>query len=151
MPASSRAAFRILHACRLARLEGTERVGQRLSQGPWYDAALIIDPMIHFVITDHAFERARERAGWKRPTLARMLERIFFDGVAASTPCRKIREFLRHYQEREPGRYARAYGEHVFLFARGHADDEAVLVTVLPLPHEFRVAARDARRRGWDQ
>ncbi len=107
--------------------------------------------MIHFAVTDHAVERARERAGWGRSTLCRMLERIFFDGVAASTPCRKIREFLRSFQDQEPGRYARAYGEHVFLFARGGATDEAVLVTVLSLPHEFRAAARDARRRGWEE
>lgn len=107
--------------------------------------------MIHFAVTDHAVERAKERAGWGRPTLCRMLERIFFDGVAASTPCRKIREFLLSFQAQEPGRYARAYGEFVFLFARGYSADEAVLVTVLQLPHDLRAAARDARRRGWEE
>ena len=107
--------------------------------------------MIHFAVTDHAAARARERTGWGRSTVYRMLERIFFDGVAANTPCRRIRKFLRHYQEQVPGRYARAYGEHVFLFARGLAADEAVLVTVLPLPHDLRAAARDARRRAWDE
>lgn len=101
--------------------------------------------MIHLAITDHAFERARERAGWNRGALSRMLERVSYDGVAASTPCRKIREFLRHYQDESPGRFARAYGEHVFLFARDAAADTAVLVTVLPLPHELRRPAHDAR------
>ena len=105
--------------------------------------------MIHFAVTDHAFERAKERAGWSRSALCRMLERVFYDGVAASTPCGKIRKFLRHYQEEWPGRFARAYGEHVFLFARGGAYDESVLVTVIPLPHELRAAARDARRSTW--
>ncbi len=105
--------------------------------------------MIHLSATDHAILRARQRAGWGRAALGRMLERIFFDGVAASTPCRKIRELLRGYQERESGRIARAYGEHVFVFARGHADDEAVLVTVLSLPHEYRIAVRVARQKAW--
>ena len=102
--------------------------------------------MIHLAITDHAFERAKERAGWNRSALSRMVERVFFDGVAASTPCRKIREFLRHYQQEDPSRFARAYGEFVFLFTRGNAADAAILVTVLPLPHELRQAAREARR-----
>jgi len=57
--------------------------------------------MINLAITDHAFERAKERAGWNRSTLSRMVERVFFDGVATSTPCRKIREFLCHYQQED--------------------------------------------------
>lgn len=104
--------------------------------------------MIHLFASTHAIERARERAGWGRAALCRMLERIFFDGVDASTPCRKVSEFLRHYQEEEPCRVVRAYGEHLFLFARSHTG-EAILVTVLPLPHELRAAVRDARRRAW--
>ena len=102
--------------------------------------------MIHFAVTEHAAERAKERAGWRRSTLCRMLERIFFDGVTASTPCRKIGEFLRHYQMETPGRYARAYGEHVFLFSHGIVPDEEILITVLSLPHDQRSAARKARR-----
>lgn len=78
--------------------------------------------MIHLSATDHAILRARQRAGWDRAALGRMLERIFFDGVAANTSCRKIREFLRGYQEREPGRFARAYGEHVFCFRPGECE-----------------------------
>jgi hypothetical protein len=100
--------------------------------------------MIHLAISNHAFERARERAGWSCPALSRMLERVFYDGVAASAPGRKIREFLGYYQQENPSRFARAYGEHVFLFP--HDDDAAVLVTVLPLPHELRRPAHAARR-----
>ncbi len=102
--------------------------------------------MLHLAISQHAFERARERVGWNRSALSRMLERIFYDGVAASTPCKRIREFLTHYHDEHPGRFARAYGEHVFLFTRDAALDAAVLVTVLPLPHELRRPTREARR-----
>lgn len=102
--------------------------------------------MTQFAITDHAFERARERVGWTRPTLARMLERVFHDGVTANTPKNKIREYLHRHQAESPGRVARAYGEHVFLFNREPTADAAVLVTVFPLPHGLRRPARDARR-----
>ena len=105
--------------------------------------------MINFAITDHAFVRAKERIGWNRPALSRMLERVFYDGVAASTPHKKIRNFLGYYQKQEPGRIARAYGEHVFLFARDAAADAAILVTVFPLPHDMRRPAREARRLAW--
>jgi hypothetical protein len=105
--------------------------------------------MIRFSLTSHALQRAKERAGWRGVTLARMVDRVFFTGVGANTPCRKIREFLRSVQAEHAGRYARAYGEHVFLFATGETYDEAVLVTVLRLPAELRAAARDAKRRRW--
>ena len=104
--------------------------------------------MIHLFASDHALVRARERAGWHRSTVYRMLERIFFDGVPPSTRRRKLREFLIQYEAEEPNRFARAYGNHVFLFARGHAADEAVLVTVLPLPFELRDVVCAARRSG---
>lgn len=58
--------------------------------------------MIHFALTDHAIQRARERAGWNRETLRRMLERIFFDGAAASYLGRRLRMFLQAFQRRDP-------------------------------------------------
>lgn len=102
--------------------------------------------MIQLAITDHAFERAKERAGWNRSALTRMLERVFYDGVAASTPRKRVSEFLSSYEVQEPNRFARAYGEHVFLFTRADAPDSAVLVTVLQLPRELRHPTREARR-----
>ncbi|MEY4939457.1 MAG: hypothetical protein RIQ93_1192 [Verrucomicrobiota bacterium] len=102
--------------------------------------------MIHFALTHHAVERAKERVGWNRSTLGRMLERVFYDGLAASTPRREIRGLLLGYQTQDQSQFARAYGEHVFLFTRGQVPDEAILVTVLPLPHGLRSAAREARR-----
>ncbi len=102
--------------------------------------------MIQLAITDHAFERAKERVGWNRSALARMLERVFYDGIAATTSCKRVSEFLSSYEVPDPSRFARAYGEHVFLFTRTDAPDSAVLVTVLRLPHELREPIRAARR-----
>jgi len=102
--------------------------------------------MIHLAISEHAIERAKERVGWNRSALGRMLERVFYDGISASTPCRKIREFLSSYQSPDLNRFARAYGEHVLLFSWGSVPDEAVLVTVLQLLHDLRPAAREAKR-----
>ncbi len=102
--------------------------------------------MIQLAISDHAVERAKERAGWNRSSLGRMLDRIFYNGISTDTPCRKIRGFLLGYQTQDLSRFARAYGEHVFLFRRGSQRDEAILVTVLQLPHELRLAAHEAKR-----
>lgn len=102
--------------------------------------------MVQFVLTEHAIERAKERAGWSRAALWRMLERVYYDGLSASAPARRIRQFLAAFQESNPSRVARTYGEHVFIFARGDHPNETILVTVLSLPHELRSAAREARR-----
>jgi hypothetical protein len=102
--------------------------------------------MIQLAATTHAYQRARERTGWNRNALQRMLDRIFYFGVSANSPHKKLRDFLRNLPGDYADRDARAYGEHVFVFAHD-APGEAVLVTVLPLPHDIRAAL--AVERHW--
>jgi hypothetical protein len=102
--------------------------------------------MIQLAATTHAFQRARERTGWNRNALIRMLDRIFYFGIRADSPHKKLRDFLSNLPGDYADRDARAYGEHVFVFAHD-APGEAVLVTVLPLPHDIRSAL--AAERNW--
>ena len=102
--------------------------------------------MIQLAATTHAYQRARERTGWNRAALLRMLDRIFYFGVRADSPRKKLRDFLSNLPGDYADRDARAYGEHVFVFAHD-APGEAVLVTVLPLPHDIRAAL--AVERHW--
>ena len=103
--------------------------------------------MIQLAATAHAFQRARERTGWNRNALLRMLDRIFYFGVRADSPHKKLREFLGDLTNGYVERQACAYGEHAFIFARGDSPGEAVLITVLPLPHDIRAALANARHR----
>ena len=98
--------------------------------------------MIQFTITDHAFERV----GWSRSTFARTLEYVFCDDVSANTSRKRVIAFLSTYEVPDLNRFARAYGEHVFLFTRAVAPDSAELVTVLPLPHALREPICAVRR-----
>jgi len=102
--------------------------------------------MVQLAATTHAYQRARERTGWNRAALQRMLDRIFYFGVSANSPHKKLRDFLSNLPGDNADRDARAYGEHVFVFAHD-APGEAVLVTVLPLPHDIRAAL--AGERHW--
>jgi len=101
--------------------------------------------MITFVITDHAFERARERLCWHRRTLSRMLERIFYDGLSPDELPPRLRAAVNLHPEENRPTSSRIYGEHLFLFGRdlpGQAD----LITVYALPRAVRPLIHHTRR-----
>lgn len=103
--------------------------------------------MIKLTSTPHAIQRARERAGWGRRTLDRMLERIFYDGLGASDCRGFLGEYLAVVKARDVARFARVHGEFVFIFARERSPDEVALVTVLNLPGHLRDLATRLRAR----
>ena len=100
--------------------------------------------MIKLLATRHACDRARERIRWHRRTLARMLERVFYDGLGPEDCSRRLHDFIAAKTDATPAGLTRIYGEHLFVFTRDRPD-EVVLLTVYPLPPEFRSAARHAR------
>lgn len=101
--------------------------------------------MLQLCPSPHAIVRAKERAGWCRQSLARMLERALYDGLEAAECAGALRRYLVALPEGGPSRFARIYGEHVFIFGRDGTPDSATLVTILHLPHALRAAARRAR------
>ena len=101
--------------------------------------------MVKLLASHHARERARQRIGWHRRTLDRMLERVFYDGLGPEDCSRRLGEFVAATVNTAAG-LSRIYGEHLFLFTRDHAD-EVVLLTVYPLPSELKSAAHRARRQ----
>lgn len=101
--------------------------------------------MLHLTLSPHALDRAKERAGWSRRTLERMLVHVVYDGLAADECAGALRHYLSGLPDGGPTRFVRVYGEHVFVFAREASPNAANLVTVLHLPLPLRAAARRAR------
>jgi hypothetical protein len=93
--------------------------------------------------TRHAQLRARQRIGWHHRSLERMLERIFYAGLAADECDDVLHDYLGSRQS-EAALLPRIYGEHLFLFNRAEGN-EIVLLTVYRLPSEFKNLSRRAR------
>ena len=103
--------------------------------------------MIKLVPTPHAVQRARTRTGWCRQTLERMLDRVYYFGLCPEDCGRRLGDYLESVRTMELARFARLYGEHVFIFGREGPEDEVSLITILHLPAEYRPLAQRARAR----
>ena len=101
--------------------------------------------MIKLLASHHARQRARQRIGWRRRTLDRMLERIFYDGLGEDECTRRLSDYIAATTDPDAG-LTRIYGEHIYVFGRARPD-EIVLLTVYQLPPEFRSIAHAARRQ----
>jgi hypothetical protein len=102
--------------------------------------------MITLLATHHANARARERIGWHRRTLDRMLERVFYDGLGLSDCPRRLHELIAASVTAEISGLTRIYGEHLYVFARDQPN-VVVLKTVYPLPAALKSTAHRARHR----
>lgn len=73
--------------------------------------------MTDFKITEHAYDKAKERFGWSKATLDRMVERIYWNGIWNQNLHGKLKEFVEDKRERYPTvKNARIYGQDIFLF-----------------------------------
>jgi len=106
----------------------------------------MIRAMITLLATNHANERARERIGWHRRTLDRMLERVFYDGLGLGDCPRRLHEFIAASVTAEACGLTRIYGEHLYVFASDRPN-VVVLKTVYPLPAALKLTAHRARDR----
>ena len=106
----------------------------------------MITAMITLLATHHANERARERIGWHRRTLERMLERVFYDGLGLGDCPRRLHEFITANVTSDACGLTRIYGEHLYVFASDQPN-VVVLKTVYPLPAALKSTAHRARDR----
>ena len=84
-------------------------------------------------ITQHAYDRARERLSWKPSTLDRMTERAFIEGVRPKYTRGQLRAYIDMKRERyKDARNVRLHGEVIYFF-RGKR-----LITLYQLPTELR-------------
>ncbi|RME71548.1 MAG: hypothetical protein D6781_04060 [Verrucomicrobia bacterium] len=96
-------------------------------------------------------QRARQRLRWREVTLRRMVDRVFCFGIGPESVRGAVRRYLTNRVVRDEGIVPRIYGEHLYIFRADKVDPGCfALVTVYPLPCEYRVRLRrafDARCR----
>ena len=68
--------------------------------------------------TQHAYSMAKDRLGWKRSTLDRMMPRAFSEGMTHCEARGRLRRFLdRKWQLHRSCNNVRIYGENVLFFS----------------------------------
>jgi hypothetical protein len=98
-------------------------------------------PQHSFTLSHHARERARERVGWAAATTERMLDRIFSNGIDASSPPSPVQRYLADKAAQHPGFTTKVFDEKVFVF-RCTGSRSYKLITVYALPAGVRRANR---------
>ena len=84
------------------------------------------------IITDHASDKAKERLGWNRHTLERMLPKIYFQGAKNGDTKGRLKNFINDKVERHPDvNKIRIYGENIYFFSGRR------LVTLYRLPTDY--------------
>lgn len=91
-------------------------------------------------ITQHAYDRSKERLGFDRPATDKMALKAFTDGVAhGQAKGRLKRYFDKLYLEYKNANNVRVYGENIFLFSG------STLITVYQLPHDLKKLAQKSK------
>lgn len=85
------------------------------------------------IITNHAYERAKERLGWTQKVLEKMSSKALSEGIRHSDTKGRLNKYITAtYFSYKTANNIRIYGENVYLF------DKDVLITVYQLPNNLR-------------
>jgi len=94
------------------------------------------------IITDHAFDRAKERLSMSRSGFIRIAEIAYEDGIVQKEVAGSLRRYLNKlYLSHKQAGNIRLYGENVFLFGGN------VLITVFQVPPNIRKSALRIQKR----
>jgi len=94
------------------------------------------------IITDHAFDRAKERLSMSRSAFIRISETAYEDGIVQKEVAGSLRRYLdKLYLSHKQAGNIRLYGENVFLFGGN------VLITVFQVPPNIRKSALRIQKR----
>ena len=92
-------------------------------------------------ITKHAYDRGKDRLGWKKNTLRRMSKRAWRRGLTYLDTKGKIRDFVNDKKKNYPFVDAiRIYGENIYFFS------EDKLITVYRLNNDLAKLANAIKR-----
>lgn len=85
------------------------------------------------LITEHAYERAKERLKWKSKVLDKMAEKAFLEGIKhKDTKGSLMRYLTKLWFNYKHCNNVRIYGENIFFFCDNR------LITVYQLPNDLR-------------
>ena len=82
------------------------------------------------IITDHAYDRAKERCGWNRKALERMTEKVISHGKDCSNYAGKLKKWIDSvYFSKQTASKLLVFGNYLFIFCQGK------LVTIYQIPN----------------
>lgn len=85
------------------------------------------------IITDHAYERAKERLSLNHKALDRMAVKAYKDGIKHSDTTGRLNKYVTNlWSKSKTANNVRIYGEVIFLFAKNR------LITVYQIPNELK-------------
>lgn len=94
-------------------------------------------------ITDHAYQRAKERLSWGKETIERMAKKAYFEGIRHKDTKGKLNKYITSlWSERKTANNIRIYGENIYLFSRN------VLLTVYHLDAKMRKTLKHSLPKG---
>jgi len=89
--------------------------------------------LVAVLITEHAYERAKERLNWKSKVLDKMAEKAFLEGIKhKDTKGSLIRYLTKLWFNYKHCNNVRIYGENIFFFCDNR------LITLYQLPNHLR-------------
>ncbi|HLO37370.1 MAG TPA: hypothetical protein VK173_02660 [Lacibacter sp.] len=92
---------------------------------------------IHITITEHAYDRSKERLGWDKKATNRSAMKAYVAGKQHKRLPVALKKYIDGlYLQKETCNNIRIYGEVVFLFADNR------LVTLYQLPNELKPLAK---------
>lgn len=117
-----------------------------------YQRRSLID-MITFEISEHAYDRMKERCGWTRKAATRMAELGYLEGIGHNKTSGQLFNYISNQakQYMKKGACFKLYGENVFCFikydAKATADQKVILVTVWHIPNQYKKQALNMQKR----
>jgi hypothetical protein len=96
---------------------------------------------INIVITEHAYNRAKERLKWKKATLDRMAYKAYKEGLSHKEVNGRIKNYLEDiYRADTKLNNMRVYGENIFIFTGSR------LITIYRLPNDLSLSAQKCKK-----
>jgi len=84
-------------------------------------------------ITDHAYERAKERCGWNKNALDRMAEKVMVNGINHNKVSGQLKRYIdKIYLQHRNASAFKIYGAYLFIFSSDK------LITVYKLPNNVK-------------
>ncbi len=103
----------------------------------------------HVSVSDHAFERLRERKKWSRSTIERMALKIYESGIRAEDVKGFLRDWMIKKQMESSSRIVHVlYGDIAYVYQESADGGNPILITGYPAPTKNAVVrVREGARR----
>lgn len=85
------------------------------------------------IITQHAYDRAKQRFSWKPDVLDKMAKKAFIEGIQHKELKSKLHKYItKIWFKHRSCNNVRIYGENIFFFSNN------ILITTYQLPNDLR-------------